>query len=99
MDKKQEIEKMAMVISPFGYCMGSPCSECQSIKPKKCSYYDTAQKLISAGYGNISQALREFADVLEEKCMERAKRGTFSLVGCKDIEELLEKMLKEGGNR
>lgn len=50
MDKEKEIEEMAMLIFDWGYCMGSPCSDCQSVKHKDCFNYEIAKKLYNAGY-------------------------------------------------
>lgn len=65
MDKEKEIEEMAKAM-----CKGCSMIEC---KPDEhCYVYPPAERAVNAGYGNIKQAVKEFAekfcDLLWIKC-------------------------------
>ncbi len=55
MDKEKEIEEMAMSIAE---CNGTTCENCRP----KCNKYITCEILHKNGYGNVKQAVREFAE-------------------------------------
>lgn len=58
MDKEKEIEEMAKVL--YGhYCKDDKCGEC---KEPSCLEYRRAVKLYNAGYGDVKQAVKEFAE-------------------------------------
>lgn len=58
MDKKKEIEEMAKVMYRH-YCKDDKCGEC---KQPNCLEYRRAVRLYNAGYGNVKQAVKEFAE-------------------------------------
>lgn len=62
MDKEKEIEEMAMKISARKSNLCDViCVRCKPIYKKVCSDYQLAKYLIGADYGNIKQAMEEFA--------------------------------------
>lgn len=67
MDKEKEIEEMAKAM-----CKGCSMIEC---KPDEhCYVYPPAERAVNAGYGNIKQAVKEFAEKLEKLLIEHEKR-------------------------
>lgn len=74
MGKEKEIEEMAHVILGKARCTGS-CIDCDLLKARKsngepyaiCYPRTEAIKLYNAGYGNIKQAVKEFAEELKKK--------------------------------
>lgn len=67
MDKEKEIEEMARVMcDPLEPCMkDKPCTDCKTYG-RNCYTIYKAKRLATAGYGNIEQAVREFAEELKE---------------------------------
>lgn len=55
--KNDEIERIAKILCPNEWS----CKEC-TCKPERCTNRANAEKLIKAGYGNIVQAVNEFAE-------------------------------------
>lgn len=79
MNNKNEIEKMARIIKPFVTVL---CEE------------DTiAEALVNAGYGNVKQAVKEFAEKLKEK-MEL--NGYRSLLHNRIIDNLITELYGAG---
>lgn len=62
MNKWQEIEKIAEVMCPNPHS----CEVCD-FECKPCGHQETAMQLVNAGYGNVKQAVKEFADMLKEE--------------------------------
>lgn len=61
MDKEKEIEEMAKVMYRH-YCKDDKCGEC---KQPNCLGYCRAVQLYNAGYGNVKQTIKEFAERLK----------------------------------
>ena len=68
MDKQKAIEQMATML--HGFACGGNCNN----KKCKCNHFYTADRLANAGYGNINQALTEFAERLKEVWFTNACR-------------------------
>lgn len=68
MNKEKEIERMAKVLcdSP-----NRDCNTCHTYLHgrlrENCEYISFANKFISMGYGNVKQAVKEFAEKLKEE--------------------------------
>lgn len=66
MDKEKEIERIATIIA-CSICGGDRNSSCEDI----CDVLKKARKkatiLVNAGYGNVKQAVKEFASELKER--------------------------------
>ena len=67
MDNQKEIEEMAKIIATAKNCKALALSECinRDCKIKKeygCRSYFQAETLYNAGYGNVKEALKKFAE-------------------------------------
>lgn len=63
MNREKEIKGMAKVL--FGhYCGNDECGKC---KEPNCIDYRKAERLFNSGYGNVKQAVKEFAERLKEE--------------------------------
>lgn len=68
MDKEKEIEEMAK------FCCIHKNRECKTcctyvggVCIEHCAYHSFAERLQEAGYGNVKQSVREFAEKLKEE--------------------------------
>lgn len=88
MDKQKEIEEMAKLCCyPCEMYSGFTEKCAEGTRPNQCGIaIEAAKKLINAGYGNIEQALTEFAERLKEKVFLPCYKGT--------IDETLKEFLK-----
>jgi len=77
MDKEKKIEGMAKVLYGI-YCGKDECGKC---KQPNCADYHRAELLVNAGYGDVKQAVKEFAEELKEALIEEQK-ATCSLPSC-----------------
>lgn len=68
MDKEKEIEGMAKAM-----CKGCSMIEC---KPDEhCYVYSPAERAVNAGYGNVKQAVKEFAEKFKQKVKRVSDNG------------------------
>ncbi len=88
-----EIEKMAEII-----CEAYTPKQ----KPQELRYADvyrfkpTATALVNAGYGDVKQAVREFAEKVKEKIDEMVENWTFVVFNVQDaIDELVKEVCGE----
>lgn len=92
MDKQKEIEEMAKKIcksSSVG-CNFPTCNKCGIKDTCKARIYAT--RAIKAGYGNVRQAVKEFAEKLKNECAYPTTACP-SYVYVDSIDELLEEYL------
>lgn len=62
-----EIEKMAKAL--YGhYCGEDKCGEC---KQPRCADYIRADRLVNAGYGDVKQAVRDFAEKVKKRLAQK----------------------------
>lgn len=68
MDKQKEIVAMKQII-----CSAKeiPCSDCPFRFNGKCAAEKNAELLVNAGYGDVKQAVREFAERLKERLAQK----------------------------
>lgn len=59
MDKQKEIERIAKLLPLY--------------TPINCNNSKVAEAFVNAGYGDVKQAVREFAERLKELCNEKRK--------------------------
>ncbi len=85
MDKEKEIEEMARVIE---YCAHKDCESCRKQGNYRCSAYNKATDLRNAGYGNVKQAVKEFAEKLKE-VFNSKHWAVFANAANKDIDNLI----------
>lgn len=84
MDKEKEIEEIAKVICPNIWT----CEVC-TIKHGRCTNKLLSERIINAGYGNIKQAVKEFAEKLKSLfCTECDYGGG-------DIKQTINELIKE----
>lgn len=85
MDKKKEIEEMARALhSALVYDGGYGWDDEQEV-----DCVETARNLINAGYGNVKQAVKEFAEKLKSLfCTECDYGGG-------DIKQLIDELVKD----
>ncbi len=67
MDKEKEIEELARAMCEhFEPCMqGKPCTACKTYE-RNCYTIHKARLLVNAGYGNVKQAVKEFAEKIKD---------------------------------
>lgn len=69
MDREKQIEEMARIICCTSHIPETTCKTCCSIVfgriPEKCEYRDFVTQFIDVGYGNVRQAVKEFAEKLK----------------------------------
>lgn len=64
MDKQKEIEKMEFIISTTVHdCEQKDCiRNCQFARQKDCKHFRAAKDLQAEGYGDVREAVKEFAE-------------------------------------
>ncbi len=72
MDKEKEIEELVKVLRD--------CEEYADIYGNSIEHTATAKNLLNAGYGNIKQAVREFAEKFEEKICQYSTYDGWSVL-------------------
>ncbi len=87
MDKQKEIEKMAKLLYS---CFHTTTCECCNVH---CVDYLRGQVLVNAGYGDVRQAVREFADSLKNYILKCDMWGGNGL--CKKVDELVKEVCGE----
>lgn len=66
MNKEEKIEEMAMTISAKKSNLCEVvCGKCKPLYKEGCYDYNLAKYLVNAGYGNVKQAVKEFAEKLK----------------------------------
>lgn len=92
MDKEKEIEEMARVMCPTAEYIS--CDKCVA---KKCTPQMYAAILCGADYGNVKQAVKEFAEETKQKVYPYEEVDGEDV--CEDIDELFYKTLDEWDNQ
>ena len=96
MDKQKAIEEIVELLfkhSGCASCKRKPCKDC-AVR-SNCAEYRLATALANAGYGNIRQALTEFAEMLKDKIGNEYNLDTLDNDAIKDCCEYIDKTLKE----
>ena len=90
MDKEKEIEEMATVLPKvIVYDGGYGWDDEQEV-----DFWEMARNLINAGYGNIEQAVREFAEELKD-IFKTKHAAVIANVACNRIDELIKEKFGE----
>lgn len=98
MNKEKEIEEMARISATLNICEFK-CFECPNIS---CEVKARVQRLQNAGYGNVKQAIKEFAEKLKEIAIDISKDVgiEYSVLRTQTLLEQIDNLITElyGGN-
>lgn len=92
MDKEKEIEEMAKIFCSISI----ECKCCQNLgfSKDRCGAIYCMRKLSKAGYGNVKQAVKEFAEELKKKAITRYRIDgkPVKIVVLSDIDEVYKEL-------
>ncbi|MCH5315437.1 MAG: hypothetical protein J1E81_05950 [Eubacterium sp.] len=96
-DEQKAITEMAILLFNCDACITWPCENCILAKDEACSHRNDALRLVNAGYGNIRQALTEFAERIKMKIERKTDNvyKDFATGRYESITFLVDKVLKE----
>ncbi len=99
MDKEKKTEEMAKATGACEHPLRS-CSDCWEREENECSCYSHAKSLQEASYGDVKQAVKEFARKFKHKVLEKQiEDGYWDKKSiCWEIDATANELLKEYNN-
>lgn len=94
MNKEEKIEEMAMTISAKKSNLCEVvCGKCKPLYKEGCYDYNLAKYLVNAGYGNVKQAVKEFAEKLKAELWKLD--GSWQYIDGEELCETVDNLITE----